>query len=188
MAKCILVCGLNGVGKSTFAKQLAAKLDLRFVDVENLYFIKQDNPDYPYENPRPYDEVASSLADIAKGETDFVLASVTGHFGYEFISHIVCAIHVEVPRELRLKRIFDRSYNLFGDKGSEGGDYYEQVKSFHDFCESRDESLVEDWLSTVCCPIIKINGTLPIASNIEPVAKEISRLLSVQNPQSPIQA
>lgn len=173
MAKCILVCGLNGVGKSTFAKQLAEKIGYQFVDIENLYFLKQDNPDYPYENPRPYNEVVLSLNDIANSKTDFVLASVTGHFGDEFISHIVCAIYIEVPRETRLKRIYDRSYNLFGDKSNEGGDYYEQVKAFHDFCEARDEKLVENWLSSICCPIIKINGALPIISNVEMVAEKI---------------
>ncbi len=34
----ILVCGLNGVGKSTFAKALAKELGYRFVDIEDVYF------------------------------------------------------------------------------------------------------------------------------------------------------
>ena len=171
MGNVILVCGLNGAGKSTMAKALAERINCRFIDIENIYFSRQDNPDYPYEKFRPYEEVVSMLTNIVNGESDFVLASVTGRFGDEFISHLKCAIYIEVPREIRLKRVHDRSYIRFGEKSYEGGDYYEQVMAFHDFCAARDENLVNDWLSTICCPIIKVDGTLPICDNVNLIAK-----------------
>ena len=123
MGSVILVCGLNGAGKSTLAKALAERLNLRFIDIEDIYFSRQDNPDYPYEKSRPYEEVVSMLTNLVTDEKDFVLASVTGSFGDEFISHLKCVISIEVPREIRLKRVYDRSYNLFGEKSCEGGDY-----------------------------------------------------------------
>ncbi len=173
MGNVILVCGLNGAGKSTLAKALAERLNLRFVDIEDIYFSRQDNPDYPYEKPRPYGEVVSLLTDIVNNENDFVLASVTGSFGDEFISHLKCVISIEVPREMRLKRVYDRSYVLFGDKGCEGGAFYEQIKQFHNFCASRDENLVNDWLSTICCPVIRVDGTLPIWDNVNLIAEKL---------------
>ena len=166
MSNAILVCGLNGAGKSTLGKALAERLNLRFIDIEDIYFSKQDNPDYPYEKPRPYGEVVSLLTEFVNGENDFVLASVTGSFGDEFISHLRCVISIEVSREIRLKRVYDRSYMLFGEKSCEGGAFYEQTKSFHDFCASRDENLVNDWLSTIRCPIVRVDGTLPIYDNV----------------------
>ena len=174
MGSVILVCGLNGAGKSTLAKALAERLNLRFIDIEDIYFSRQDNPDYPYEKSRPYEEVVSMLTNIANGENDFVLASVTGSFGDEFISHLKCVISIEVPREIRLKRVYDRSYNLFGEKSCEGGDYYEQIKSFHNFCASRDDNLVNDWLSTICCSIFRVDGTLPISDNVNLIAKKLN--------------
>ena len=174
MGNVILVCGLNGVGKSTLAKALADRLNLKFIDIEDVYFSRQDNPDYPYEKSRPYEEVVSLLTDFANGENDFVLASVKGGFGDEFISHLKCVISIEVPRELRLKRVYDRSYIRFGEKSCQGGAYYEQVKSFHDFCASRDENLVNDWLSTICCPIIRVDGTLPISDNVNLIANKLN--------------
>ncbi|MBQ4039808.1 MAG: hypothetical protein IJC91_01630, partial [Oscillospiraceae bacterium] len=160
-------------GKSTLAKALAERLNLRFVDIEDIYFSRQDNPDYPYEKSRPYGEVVSLLTDIVNNENDFVLASVTGSFGDEFISHLKCVISIEVPREMRLKRVYDRSYVLFGDKGCEGGAFYEQIKQFHNFCASRDENLVNDWLSTICCPVIRVDGTLPIWDNVNLIAEKL---------------
>jgi len=173
MGNAILVCGLNGAGKSTLAKALAERLNLRFIDIEDIYFESQDNPDYPYEKSRPYEEVVSLLANIVNGENDFVLASVSGDFGDEFISHLKCVISVEVSREIRLKRVHDRSYTLFGEKSYKGGDFYEQIKSFHKFCASRDENLVNDWLTTICCPIIRVDGTLPICDNVNLIAEEL---------------
>ncbi len=84
-----------------------------------------------------------------------------------------CAVYIEVPREIRLKRIYDRSFKLFGEKSLEGGGYYEQVKSFHEFCESRDEKLVENWLSKLSCPIVRVDGTLPIEENVKIIAENI---------------
>ncbi len=173
MGKAILICGLNGAGKSTLAKALAEKLHLRFVDMEDLYFSRKDNPDYPYQKSRPYEEVVSLLADIVNGENDVVFASVTGRFGDEFISHLKCVVSVEVPREIRLKRVYDRSYLRFGDKSREGGAYYGQIKSFHEFCASRDENLVNDWLTTISCPILRVDGTLPIADNVNLLADKL---------------
>ena len=170
----ILVCGLNGAGKSTLAKALAERLNLRFIDIEDIYFSRQDNPDYPYEKSRPYEEVVSMLTNIVNGENDFVLASVRGNFGEEFVSHLKCVISIKVPREIRLKRVYDRSYIRFGEKSCKGGEYYEQIKSFHNFCESRDENLVDDWLSTICCPIIRVYGMLPICDNVNLIAKKLN--------------
>lgn len=173
MGKGILVCGLNGAGKSTLAKALAERLNLQFIDIEDIYFSKQDNPDYPYEKSRPYGEVVSLLTNIVNGKNDFVLASVAGSFGDEFISHLRCVISIEVPKEIRLKRVYDRSYMLFGEKSCKGGEFYEQIKSFHNFCASRDENLVNDWLSTICCPIIRVDGTLPICDNVNLIAEKL---------------
>ena len=41
MGSVILVCGLNGAGKSTLAKALAERLNLRFIDIEDIYFSRQ---------------------------------------------------------------------------------------------------------------------------------------------------
>lgn len=174
MGSVILVCGLNGAGKSTLSKALAEKINCRFIDIEDLYFSRQDNPDYPYEKARPYEEVVSMLTNIVNDENDFVLASVRGSFGEKFVSHLKCVICIEVPREIRLKRINHRSYIRFGQKCCKGGDYYEQVKSFHDFCASRDENLVNDWLSTIRCPIFRVDGTLPTGDNVNLIAEKLN--------------
>ena len=59
----ILMAGLNGAGKSTLGKALAEKLNCRFIDMEDIYFPK-DDPNYMYSNPRPFEEVERILLNI----------------------------------------------------------------------------------------------------------------------------
>ena len=47
----IAVCGLNGSGKSTVGRALAASLDYHFIDNEDLFF-ERTEPNDPYINPR----------------------------------------------------------------------------------------------------------------------------------------
>lgn len=41
------------------------------------------------------------------------------------------------------------------------------------FVRSRDENTVENWLSTISCPIIKVDGTLPIDDNVKLITEKL---------------
>ncbi len=76
----IIVCGLNGVGKSTLGKALADKLDYHFIDNEDLYFPKTD-PDYIYASQRTREEVERLLLEKIRTHNNFVFVSVKGDYG-----------------------------------------------------------------------------------------------------------
>ena len=172
MKNVIIVCGLNGAGKSTLGKALAEKLNYRFIDIEDIYFPK-DDPNYMYLNPRPFEEVERILLNIISENKSFVLASVKGNFNQDIVSHFMCAVYIEAPKETRMKRVYERSYNKFGERMLEGGDLYEKEKTFFDFVKSKDENTVEVWLSSISCPIIRVDGTLPIENNAELIAEQL---------------
>ena len=52
----ILICGLNGTGKSTLGRLLADRMRYEFIDNEDLFFPKED-PLYTFSNPRSKEEV-----------------------------------------------------------------------------------------------------------------------------------
>lgn len=71
-----------------------------------------------------------------------------------------------MPRAIRLQRVQDRSNKLFGERSCEGGKFYEQIKPFQTFCDLRDKQMMENGLSNISCPIILIDGRLPIDINV----------------------
>lgn len=168
----IVICGLNGVGKSTLGKSLAEKLHFYFIDNEELYFPKTD-PDYIYAAPRTRDEVAKLLLGEMKAHENFVFASVKGDYGEAAYPFFKYAVLIDVPKDIRLERVQNRSFQKFGNRILVGGDLYEQEKRFFDLVKSRPENTVEEWVQSLSCPVIRIDGTKPIAENINIIIEQM---------------
>ena len=169
----IQICGLNGSGKSTLGRALAEKIGFYFIDDENLYF-SRSNPNEPYTNPKPRHEVEQLLMNEVKKHPDFVFAAVKGDYEKDIISMYDYVIMLEVPKSVRSKRVRNRSYKKFGSRMLPGGDLYNQEEAFFQMVESRQGSYVENWLRTVKCPIIRVDGTKPIEENVEYIINSIS--------------
>ena len=56
----IVLCGGNGAGKSTLGKELAKRLNIRFMDIEHYYF-PSSNADYAYGCSRTQEETGCFL-------------------------------------------------------------------------------------------------------------------------------
>ncbi len=160
-----IICGLNGTGKSTLGKTLAEKLHFHFIDIENLYFPKT-NSDYIYASSCTREDVVERLLYEIKAHDNFILASVKGDYGEDIYSFFQCAILLDVPKDIRLQRVKERSFQKFGNRMLLGGDLFEQEEKFFRFVESRNENTVEEWIKFLKCPIIRIDGTKPIDENI----------------------
>ncbi len=162
----IILCGLNGAGKSILGRALAEKLDFHFIDSEELFFPGTD-PDHPYANPRTRKEAEKLLLERIRAHGSFVLASVKGNYGEVVTSRIQYAVIIDVSREIRMQRVKSRSFDKFGGRMLPGGDLYEQEERFFDFAASRDERIVEEWIQTLSCPVIRVDGTRPALENVE---------------------
>lgn len=168
----IIVCGLNGTGKSTLGKVLAEKLNFYFIDIEDLYFPPTDS-NYIYTSPRTRKEVEKLLLNEVKTYKNFILASVKGDYGKDIYSFIQYAILLEVPKNIRLQRVKNRSFQKFGDRILLGGDLYEQEEKFFRFVESRGENIVKEWVESLICPVIRIDGTKSIDENTNFIMERI---------------
>ena len=166
----IILCGLNGTGKSTLGKALAEKLHFYFIDIENLYFPKTD-PNYIYASPRTRKEVEKLLLYEMKMHENFILASVKGDYGmYSFFQY---AILLDVPKDIRLQRVKKRSFQKFGNRMLSGGDLYEREEKFFHLVESRSENIVEEWVRSLKCPVIRIDGTKSVEENVNLIIEYI---------------
>ena len=162
----ILVCGLNGAGKSTVGRTLADRLGYRFIDNEDLYFPKAGSS-YEFSNPRSKEEVIRMLEGRIAQNDKFVFAAVRGDYGDKLISSLQTIVLIETPKSVRSRRVRDRSFRKFGDRILQGGDLYEKEERWFAVVDSRPEDYVTEWLEKVDRPVIRVDGTLPIEKNVE---------------------
>lgn len=170
----ILICGLNGSGKSTLGRALAAATGVRFLDSEELFFPKPVEND-AYGKPVSREEAVAHLTDEARAHPDLVFAAVRGDYGEALLPLYSCAVLVEVPREERLRRVRERSFAKFGARMLPGGDLHENEERFFRMVEERAEDHVESWIRTLPCPVIRIDGTKPVAENVALLRKQLQK-------------
>ncbi len=162
--KCgICICGLNGSGKTTLAGMLAKELNFQHVDVEHYYFVSAD---IPYSSPRTREEVERLLLEDIKQNPCFVFSAVNGNMTEEIDEYYNIVIYLDVPRDIRMKRIRQRAIDKFGDRVLPGGDMYEQEEQFFAYAEKRTPDKIENWLKTLQCKVVRLDGTKPIHENI----------------------
>ena len=170
----VIICGMNGSGKSTLGRALAEQLRWRFIDNEDLYFPKVD-PAHPYAAERTQEEVEALLLDEVRRDEHFVFAAVRGNYGEKVLPYYKAAVLVEVPRDIRLQRVKDRSYGKFGARMLPGGELYESEKRFYDLIAARPEDYAVRWLDTVGIPVLRVDGTRPVGENIALITDWLGR-------------
>lgn len=172
----IIVCGLNGSGKTALGKRLAEHLSFHFIDSEDLFFSNvQSQPDYS--KPRSHEEAKAILMNEIKGHKNFVFASVKGNYGEEILPYYKFAVLIDVPKEIRLERVKNRSFMKFGERMLPCGDLYEQEKAFFDMISTRSENSVEEWGQTLNFPVLRIDGTKAIDQNIIYITEQIKKYI-----------
>lgn len=174
MSKGIIVFGLNGSGKSTLGKELASVLKYKHMDIEDYFFIESD---IPYTKQRTTQEYLRLMLEDIKKHDKFVLSAVKGDFGADISSLYKLGVFIDVPYDIRIKRVEQRSIDKFGDRVKVGGDMYESEKEFLEFVKSRNIENVEKWSDTLDCTIIRVDGTNDIRDNVKLIQKYYLEIL-----------
>ena len=171
--KGILICGLNGTGKSTLGKALSEQIGYHFIDSENLFFERNEENE-SYHSPRSKEDAVKKLMNEVKKHKNFVFAAVKGDYGEEILPLYKYVFELKVPKNERMSRIKNRSFIKFGERMKEGGDLYEAEEAFFKLCEERDEDYTEKWAKTLNVPYITLDGTKTTEENTDIILKYIN--------------
>lgn len=170
----IVLCGGNGAGKSTLGKELAKRLNIRFMDIEHYYF-PVSNADYAYGCSRTQEEVTALLLEDMKRTDDFVLAAVKADYSPEISRMFTHAVYIDVPKEVRMNRIRQRSFLKFGERMQPGGDLFEREQRFFDLVQNRTDEPILKWIDSMEIPMIRIDGLRSVEENLEQVVHRLPK-------------
>lgn len=177
----IAIMGLNGSGKSTLAHALAKRTGRFEMDTEDYYFPEQrasrawalehegaapEQSEIPYSNSRTEAEVERAMLEDIKAHPAFILSGVTMKWCEEILSRIDVVFLIQAPLEERLRRIRSREEKRFGARALPGGDMFARQEAFRKKVQSRDPKAVEENAKRLGCPVVVLDGTLPIEKNL----------------------
>lgn len=171
MIQGIIIFGLNGSGKTTLGKALSEKLDFQHIDIEDYVYKKTE---VPYSEQLTREAYIQLMLDDIKEKGNFVMSAVKCNFGEEIASYFTLGIFLDAPSELRFERVERRAYEKFGDRIKVGGDMYESEKRFFESVRKRKIETIEQWMATLSCPIIQLDGRNTVESHIQAIMKVIN--------------
>lgn len=160
----IMICGLNGSGKSTLGRALAKKTNYVHKDIEDYYFVKEDN--YKYDKPKDRATVSKMVEEDMKKYDNIIFTSCNGDYnGASSLYDVV--VYIDVDKDTRLSRVKQRSYDLFGDRILEGGDLFVKENIFFDKVYKKDESEIINWFNNLNCKKFIIDGLKSTDENVK---------------------
>jgi adenylate kinase family enzyme len=178
----IHLMGASGSGVTTIGRALAGRLALPHHDSDD-YFWLPTAP--PYQTTRPAAERLRLMREMFLPRLDWVLSGTVTGWGDGLVPFFDLVVFVRTPRELRLQRLRGREATHFGaDAVAQGGWRHEEAESFVDWAshyeagdrEGRSLARDEAWLAKLPCPVVRVDGSRPLADLVEQLCSEAQRL------------
>lgn len=164
----IHVTGASGAGVTTLGRALAQCLSIPHHDTDD-YFWLPTNP--PYREKRPVTDRLALMEALFLPRPDWVLSGSLNGWGDPLIAKFDAVVFVRTNGDVRLKRLHDREARRYGPEAIlPGGSAHEQFANFiawaagydDDNFDGRKLSRHEAWLQTLHCPVIRVDGELPL--------------------------
>ena len=178
----IHILGAPGAGVTTLGKALATQLQIPCFDTDDYYWFTDDL--LPYRRRRNPDHRRSLLtADLAKQEA-WVLSGALCGWGDTLIPQFDAVIWLWLPVELRIKRIAAREQQRYGpERVAPGGDLHSVFEKFCTWAAAYDENAENirsrpqelAWLTTLTCPVLKIENAMELAELTTYVKRWLSK-------------
>src|SRR5689334_6742909 len=165
----IHVTGASGAGVTTLGRALADALALPHHDTDDYLWVPTTPP---YRALREAADRLRLMDEMFLPRADWILSGGLDGWGNAVVGNFDLVIFLTTPRDIRMQRLRAREATHFGaDAVAPGGWRHEETQSFIDWAshyedgtrEGRSLARHEDWLATLPCPVLRLDGTRPIA-------------------------
>ena len=163
MSHRIHIFGASGSSTTTLGRALAEHLRCPHFDTDT-YFWMPTEPPFTQHRERPLRE--RLLMEDLTAYHGWVLSGSLCGWGDIAMSLFTLVVFLWIPRDLRMGRLYHRERERYGERMMPGGDMYEQSQAFLQWAAAydggdvtmRSRALHEQWLRTLPCPIVRIEG------------------------------
>jgi len=171
----IHITGASGCGVTTLGGALAAELGITQLDTDDYYWMP---PVSEYNEKRPIPGRLQLLEQEFASLDGWVLSGALESWGDPIAHYFDVVIFLQVPTETRLKRLRQREAERYGAENiALGGRHHEETEAFIEWAslydagthKSRTLKRHEDWLATMTCPVLCLDGELPTEDLVEAV-------------------
>ncbi len=174
----IHIVGAAGSGTTTLGKALAARWICAHFDTDD--FLWQPS-DPPYQTMRPRDECVRLLGAAIAADKHWTLSGSLVGWGDVFIPLFDLVVFLTVPTQERLARLAKRERARFGDAIAPGGAMHDNHIEFLIWAGSYDDgdatqrslAMHQAWLDKLPCPVVRLDGRMPLNDLVSAVESDI---------------
>lgn len=174
----IHILGASGSGTTTLGQALAERLQCLHFDTDEYFWLPTDPP---FVTKRASIARQQRLMDDLTAHDSWILSGSLCGWGDIAIPLFALVVFLWLPTAIRLERLRQREHQRYGERIMPGGDMYTGSQAFLDWAVSYDDGdvnmrsrrLHEQWLGTLPCPIICIEGEYAMAEQLAVLVAEI---------------
>jgi adenylate kinase family enzyme len=172
----IHIIGASGSGVTTLGRALADALALPHHDTDDYLWLPTTPP---YRELRPVEDRLRLMREMFLPRADWVLSGGLDGWGDALIPLFDLVVCLRVPKEVRIARLRDREARHFGaDAVAPGGWRHGETEDFIAWAahyedgtrEGRSLARHAQWLATLPCRVLRLDGTRPTRELICEVA------------------
>ncbi|WP_106803694.1 adenylate kinase [Pseudomonas sp. S5D5] len=178
----VYITGASCAGVTTLGQNLAARLGVLHVDVDDFYWMPTDPP---FTTKRAAPERVS-LMQQRLGDEDWVLTGSCMNWGDELITQVELIVFVDTATPVRLQRLTAREQQRFGDRIAPGGDMHAIHVAFREWASQYDDphfggrnrAWHARWLASQSAAVLQVDGTHSTDSLVAQVIEALSLRLA----------
>jgi adenylate kinase family enzyme len=175
----IHITGASGSGTTSLGRALASALTVPHHDTDD-YFWQPTTP--PYREIRAATERLRLMRELFLPRAQWVLSGSLQGWGDPVISYFDLVVFLYTTKDIRLHRLRAREAARLGDEAvSPGGWHHQETEDFIEWASHYDEGDTvsrtlekhQAWLTTLPCPVIRLDGASPLSELVTHVVATI---------------